>query len=67
MIKATYYHGAKARIAVYNVSLSDENQSSSANIWVVGGPDESLNVLMAGWQVYIHFHNYIYTHFSFSF
>lgn len=50
LVKGPKYYGANARISVYNVSLSLE-QSSSANLWILGGPDDSLNVLMAGWQV----------------
>ena len=44
------YYGTKSYMSVYNVSLSFD-QSSSTNIWIVGGPVDSLGVLMTGWLV----------------
>ncbi|XP_021834480.1 uncharacterized protein LOC110774249 [Prunus avium] len=36
---------------VYNLSLDSEDQSSSGNVFVIRGPRNELNVLVAGWMV----------------
>ncbi|XP_008237003.2 PREDICTED: uncharacterized protein LOC103335750 [Prunus mume] len=37
--------------SVYNLSLDSEDQSSSGNVFVIRGPRNELNVLVAGWMV----------------
>lgn len=45
------YFGVWGIGSVYNLSLDSEDQSSSGNVFVMRGPRNELNVLVAGWTV----------------
>ncbi|XP_022145288.1 uncharacterized protein LOC111014777 [Momordica charantia] len=50
MKKGIKYYGASGSVSVYNLSVA-QDQSSSSNIWIIGGPPQAPNVILAGWQV----------------
>nr|XP_023872927.1 uncharacterized protein LOC111985507 [Quercus suber] len=45
-------YGARSSINIWKPTVSDDGEISIAQIWVVAGPDEQLNTMEAGWNVY---------------
>nr|XP_027191253.1 uncharacterized protein LOC101489336 [Cicer arietinum] len=45
--QATTYHGASAKITIYNLTLQ-QNQYSMSQIWLQNGPPSELNVIKVG-------------------
>ncbi|XP_019706806.1 protein neprosin-like [Elaeis guineensis] len=45
------YYGAKGTINVWNPKIQEQGEYSSSQLWVLGGPPESLNTIEAGWHV----------------
>ncbi|XP_022145287.1 uncharacterized protein LOC111014775 [Momordica charantia] len=50
MKRGKKYYGDARSVSVYNLSVA-QDQSSSSNIWIIGGPPEAPNVILTGWQV----------------
>ena len=60
------FYGAKGTINVWNPKIQEQGEYSSSQLWVLGGPPESLNTIEAGWHVCDCF-NFKYFKISFSF
>ncbi|XP_010923379.1 protein neprosin-like [Elaeis guineensis] len=45
------YYGAKGTINVWNPTIQEQDEYSASQLWVRGGPPESLNTIEAGWHV----------------
>lgn len=47
------YYGAKASINVWAPEVTNQDEFSLSQIWVISGSfDDDLNTIEAGWQVY---------------
>nr|XP_010923377.2 uncharacterized protein LOC105046489 [Elaeis guineensis] len=45
------YYGAKGTINVWNPKVQEQDEYSASQLWVRGGPPESINTIEAGWHV----------------
>ncbi|XP_038976126.1 uncharacterized protein LOC120107052, partial [Phoenix dactylifera] len=48
--KRDEYYGAKATINVWNPKVQQPYEFSLSQLWIIGGPEELLNTVEAGWQ-----------------
>ncbi|KAG1368776.1 hypothetical protein COCNU_14G012440 [Cocos nucifera] len=51
-VKGDSYYGAKATMNVWNPKLESPFEFSLSQLWIVGGPDQLLDTIEAGWHVY---------------
>ncbi|XP_010923383.1 protein neprosin isoform X1 [Elaeis guineensis] len=49
--KGDVFYGAKGTINVWNPKVQEQDEYSTSQIWVIGGPREYLNAIEAGWHV----------------
>lgn len=51
-VNGDQYYGAKANINVWSPQVSDQNEFSLSQVWVISGSfSNDLNTIEAGWQV----------------
>lgn len=51
-VNGDQYYGAKANINVWSPQVSDQNEFSLSQVWIISGSFRNdLNTIEAGWQV----------------